>query len=484
MSDLDDFFAKRLDEEANFPNRGKNWKQLSKQLDAFHTGSVQGNRPGLRGWQIATIAALAVSGLLLLKTIATQQEKTKLRQDVASLQTERANLIDQLAAVEKRAIAPSIENISNDIPSNTSVHTTNPNFSVDRKINERLPNKVRATTRIDSTKIPIEKLQQPNGAAEKLPAPIAENPTVKQSLSTAIEEKSPLTSDVTAFIQKEDTAKLGIAIVDSAAVALSVSVLDSTKNASPEIDSLLALVEKLKDSLSSAPSLVQEIKPAHNKKSRFRVGAQATLGFIQPKQKGVSSVRGQGFTLEARIFRSLWATASVDWLHHEVSTDGFVPKFHPHHDSLPKPPDGGWGGGGGGGWQHQSKLIRVESAPQQQHFGLGLRYQLPVRFWVRPSVRVAYNWVHISPTLVTYKFVEDDPGGPGPNPYPDEHDVKYTAEKFDAQWLTNQLRFGVGLEKDIPNWTFGLWADYSKDFSAATPSFDVLYLRAGAQYRF
>jgi hypothetical protein len=90
-----------------------------------------------------------------------------------------------------------------------------------------------------------------------------------------------------------------------------------------------------------------------------------------------------------------------------------------------------------------------------------------------------HDWIRVSPTLVTYKFEEDDPG---PNPH--NHPAVYTAEKFGAQWLNNQWRFGLGLEKEIPNWTFSLWADYSKDFSAATPSFDVLYLRAGAQFRF
>jgi hypothetical protein len=82
--------------------------------------------------------------------------------------------------------------------------------------------------------------------------------------------------------------------------------------------------------------------------------------------------------------------------------------------------------------------------------------------------------------LVTYKFEEGQ--GPGPVGPPPKHE--YTAEKFGAQWLSKQWRLGVGLEKDARDWTFGLWADYSKDFSAVTPSFDALYLRAGAQYRF
>ncbi|MBL7808716.1 MAG: hypothetical protein JNN28_12925, partial [Saprospiraceae bacterium] len=69
-----------------------------------------------------------------------------------------------------------------------------------------------------------------------------------------------------------------------------------------------------------------------------------------------------------------------------------------------------------------------------------------------------------------------------PNPHPEED--RYTAEKFPGKWLSNRWRMGLGLEKELPNWTFGLWTDYSRDFSAATPSFNALYLRASAQYRF
>ncbi len=479
MSDLDDFFAKRLDEEASFPNRGKNWKQMSQRLDAFDSGAVQGNPQGLRGWQLATLVAVAAAGFLLWKTMTLQHDNKVLRQELAAIQAEQIVLKDQLAAVEKRAAVVSAQEAINEHDQNiqstatqagTDSKAANPTINTEKSLNKKTPDKPASLAGVQ---------------AEKLPEYPSKDFTEKQSYPTVIEEKSKLPE--AADLTENKTSAPDTAAAQSSKIAQITPALDSLKNAPPKADSLLVVEEKPQDSITTVSSVVQEIKPVHTAKKRFRIGTQATIGFVQPKQKGVSALRGQGITVETKIFRSLWLTASVDWLHHEICTEEFVPKFYPHHDSLPKPHDngsGGGGGGGGGGWQHPAKLVLVESAPRQQHFGLGLRYELPVHFWVRPSLRVAHDWVHVSPTLITYKFEEDDPGGPSPGPDPHDHDAEYTAEKFDAQWLNDQWRFGLGLEKDIPNWTFGLWADYSKDFSAATPSFDALYLRAGAQYRF
>jgi hypothetical protein len=50
--------------------------------------------------------------------------------------------------------------------------------------------------------------------------------------------------------------------------------------------------------------------------------------------------------------------------------------------------------------------------------------------------------------------------------------------------LGDAWRLGAGLEHESPNWVVGLWADYSKNFTGGDPSFDMLLLRLGLQYRF
>jgi hypothetical protein len=222
------------------------------------------------------------------------------------------------------------------------------------------------------------------------------------------------------------------------------------------------------------------ITPVRSKDYRFRVGVQATAGFAQPAQSGVSPLLGQGLAAEFRVFRDLWLSGSADWLHFEVCTEEFKPRFHPPHDSLPKPPN--MGGGGGGGGHNPPRLTRVESDQRQQHFALGLRYALPIRWWVRPSVRVAHEWVRTSPTRIVYQFENENTGG-GPHGGP-PRPPDFAAENFDSQWLSNRWRIGFGLERETPRWVFSVSADYAKSLAAVEPSFDALFVRAGAQYRF
>jgi hypothetical protein len=465
MSDLDDFFAKKLEEEASFPNRGKNWKQMSQRLDAFDSGMVKGNSPRLRAWQIATIVAVAVAGFLLWKHINTRRENSVLRQEVAALQSERSIMLKQLGELKKANSDVSLaEEASPSQPKAPEsvlvpfIQGLKPTEGLSFKPESKVPSS-EGSEKIHAPTISASAQIQPAGKEESM----VFDPEAKAVISEGIEisKTAPMGTDTM--------------VSQTAEVTPPKPQEDSLVKKAIIVDTLVAVVESSKEIIPppvAAPAV--PIKPLSPSKNRFRVGGQATIGLVQPNQKGVTSLRGQGITVEAKVFRSLWVLGSIDWLHHEVSTKGFVPKFHPPHDSFPKPPDGGMGGP-----PHQPKLVQVEGSPRRQQFALGIRYKLPVKFWLQPSVRMLHDWIRVSPTLVTYKFEEDDPG---PNPH--NHPAVYTAEKFGAQWLNNQWRFGLGLEKEIPNWTFSLWADYSKDFSAATPSFDVLYLRAGAQFRF
>ena len=103
---------------------------------------------------------------------------------------------------------------------------------------------------------------------------------------------------------------------------------------------------------------------------------------------------------------------------------------------------------------------------------------------MRPALRVAHTWVHVTPCLVSFRFEEPPHGGGGGPPWPGNHDSEYIAKKFGGQTISNIWRIGAGLEHELPHWTFGLWADYSKDFAATASTFDALMLRAGGQYKF
>ncbi|MBK7936049.1 MAG: hypothetical protein IPJ82_02795 [Lewinellaceae bacterium] len=157
-------------------------------------------------------------------------------------------------------------------------------------------------------------------------------------------------------------------------------------------DSVALTTSPGKDTVTAATAGAPVIRPVHPL-SRLRVGIQGSVGFPLPREKGVSLMTGQGFRAEFALYKNIWLSASVDWLHFDVCTDKFVPRVHHSHhqpDTLHGSPD--------------SKLVRVESTQRRQQIGLGLRYTLPLRTWLKPSVRAAYTWVHGSPETIRFEF--------------------------------------------------------------------------------
>lgn len=500
MSDFDDLFKNRLDEEASFPNRNKNWKQLSKRLEAFETGKTQVGKGHLRFWQLATGLSIAVAVLLVWKYQETTQENQTLRKERDLLQQEVLKQSPIAAAATENAKTPVVKNTTNSEDTHqASAIAANPSPSSETFA---LPKKQALQPAVLSDKhlstanepkptpgaTPFKDLssnsatQDPKGVTDKETAntsTVSNAEHQKTGTGTAEEKaaENPIAQAQEPAQQGQDS-QLPPQAVGKDTLAASVA---KTEMPLAPVDST-AVAEKAdttQEVVAQAPASApanKEIKPHHEHKMRFRAGIQGSVGWVQPKQKGVSALSGQGISFEARVLPGLWATTSVDWMQHEINTEEFVPKFHPHHDSLPQPPHQS---NPGGPQQHPDKLVQVQSNPREQHYSLGLRYTLPLHFWVKPTVMVSHEWVHISPNLVTYQFEEDDPG------MPQHHDEeKYTAEKFPAQWLSKQWHLGAGLEKEVSSWTFSAWAEYSKSFASTTPSYDALYLRLKAQYMF
>ena len=84
MKDFDDHIADQLDQEGQFPNRSRNWRHLSKRLDAVDLGGLNA-RPRLRLWQAVAAVAAVSSGLLLCVVFGQKQENAALRKEIAQL---------------------------------------------------------------------------------------------------------------------------------------------------------------------------------------------------------------------------------------------------------------------------------------------------------------------------------------------------------------------------------------------------------------
>jgi hypothetical protein len=450
MSDFDKFFAEKLGEEGQFPRREKNWQTLSKSLDAFDTGlqhQVRNAQTYLRYWQVAAASVVLVAGWLTWKLVSVQNENAELRQEVAVLQKK-----DEDVAAAKRAQEETDPVNPVNFPGRSLSALGYPKeeksdsqvSAASKKVHHKDANFNRPINRVANT-------SQSDFSDEKQSLskqPIANNSPPIQAVGLANSENLPNQQAIPTLSELPTNALGKVTLAPQARVVLI-----------PVLNKDIAVI-------ADAQNIIKPVRPD----SRFRAGVQLLAGMPQPQEEGVSLITGSGITAEYNIWKDFWVTASADWLRFDVSTTTFHPKYHPTHDPPPPPQIGPpW---------FQEKLVEVESAQRQQHFGLGLRYAFPVRFWVRPSIRVAHIWTRVSPEHITLKY--QHPGWPNwPSPPP-----KYKVWESDAQIVGNTWRFGVGLEHETPNWVFGLWADYSKSFTTNDPSFDMLLFRGGIQYRF
>lgn len=504
MSDFDKFFAERLEEEAQFPNKNRNWRGLSKRLDALDTGQMA-HRPRLRLWQGVAAAAVVACGLLLWKMQAHQSEIRALHQEIAQL----TETLHEAQSVQPAPIANTQKNAlteENSVGFQAQASETTPAQLPITAQNDEITEPTRKTTAVKRTGIlPENVIPAPPPAAPGLQGALTQNassPPLQEAQKTAINAGS---AGIHAVESNDVQHQANTAVVSAganndslqSAVAITPAVTEPGQQALDTMETKTAgTTEKQQPLNVPAPAQQKEtvaeaakinppegnippaimIKPA-GQHDRFRIGPYALLGFVQPKQAGVSTISGQGIEAGYRVWRSLRLQASAEWLHFNISSTRFPERFYPHHDTLPKPPDHNMGGGNPG--MYHQELVQVESSQRHQQFGIGMQYTLPVRWWVKPTMSVAYNLIRVSPTLVTYKF-KDEFHQPGHDPDPDP---EYVAEKIDKQWIENQWRFGIGLEKTVNRWVFGINADYTKSFADTTPAFNTLYLRAGVQYQ-
>ncbi|HRI58668.1 MAG TPA: hypothetical protein PK228_03065 [Saprospiraceae bacterium] len=457
MSDFDKFFADKLDEEGQYPRREKNWRTLSKRLDAFDvglelkTGSIHRY---LRYWQAAAACLVIATGLLTWKLLDVKNQNAGLQDELAILE-EKNRTGEQEIALLKASKNLSATDLAGSLENGKKLNPALPSIEVNE--NRKSASVHHPGNR--NSAIP-DHVDNPQSVAIDNPdASIPASSEGALPLSYPANQPETLTNSVDGVNNPPDSV---LSPFDAPLQVIAGVLLPDSSLQAPSL---------LKQDTLSTAATPKIIEPARNP-SRFRAGIQFLTGLPVPQEKGVSMLIGQGLTTEFNVWQNFWLTASADWLHFDVSTEKYIPKFHSHQHHDPFPP---------GGSPHEI-LVKVESTQRQQHYGLGLRYAVPVRTWIRPAFRVAYTMIHTSPELITFKYEDHGPGGPGgPGGSPKP---KYSVQKTESQLIQNVWRFGAGLEHDTPGWVFGLWADYSKNFASSDLTFDALTFRAGLQYKF
>lgn len=531
MSDFDKFFAEKLDQEAHYPGRAKNWNRLGQRLDAFAEGGSVGNNSHWTqwAWKAATTTLLVTSAVLIWKYAALQkeqeqmrQQQQKLEQQVALLQYaeqmtqpdapvtsrwEGSGTIGQqtpapnaapLFADPKTLAIPSskppqpfgnLKSVSNapaaapsNIPtSKTTTYTSSGNIAASTISPEKSGDMAHKTP----AHKPAGKSAVPQNtdlsAASDLPPATAETPKNDLIGPIAAAPNAPAVADASL----EGADNLPAASIPPVSPEKQKDVASADSSAAqqptatpPTTAPLLAETSAPRDTMAKPPVAATSEQPVIRplrQRFQMRAGIGALMGWEQPKQQGISLIAGQGISASLSLWRSrFWLTGGVDWLRFEEKATVYQPAFH----AFTIPPKSPWGGGGPNPKAHE--LVQVEAAHRQQRYHFGLRCQLPELLKVRPVLQAAHVWVNNSPKFVQYTYEDNDPGpGPGPG-----KKLERTTLKEPDYSHSNIWQLGAGLEYDLREaWTLSLRADYQTQAGARANNFDVLFLRAGLEYR-
>jgi len=473
MSDFDKFFAERLNEETEFPLREKNWKALTQRLDAVGVGGTATAVATLSYWKAAVLGLALTTGVLVWKVVELQKENARQREKIEQQTTlpEKAPVASNDAPEEDGLFVPrrdeqqatqtnrheshSIlpENASQTIPgysksqhenanrwklsarssSRTAAQSPDRNVSPDSKL---IPVPAPAGLPVPSGELPKQAHQQEtveSGTTENNNAPVTEN------AMAAVSELAPLPQP-------------------------GVSPLTIPK---PEI---------ARPAVVPPPPIT---RPYREKAGRFRAGIQGMAAIPNPLPSGVSALKGVGATVEYSPLRNVWLSLSADWLSYQVSGSKYLPPqfFHepqpmPAKQPLPgpNPPK-----------PQPYPLVQVQGHQRIQFYNLGVRYALPVRFPIRPSVQLMHTWARFSPELYVFEFEDDKPGGPNPHPPKQKFTLSSSASE---QTISNLWRIGFGLEHETRDWVFRAGVDWVENSAASKPVFDAALVQGSVLYKF
>ncbi len=454
MSDFDKFFAERLNEEAEFPRQEKNWKALSQRLHLYYAAAgTTAVVSHLVYWKAAAATFILVSGLLMWKLRSVQQDNAALRKEVAEWR-EKSTARSPVASTAPSGL-PATPG-SGPAGAETQGVTPAPASGSISETPYRHSDTPDATTSTSSSAAPSAGAHRSKfNAYRKHLTPATTPETETANANTVLTPEQPASTAAPDSLQTRVAGQTGLA------------GLDLLPGAAGQVTG--PMQKRLLTMPVAAPSAAAPplIRPFREDKSRFRIGTQLVVSAPLTKDAGITLPKGAGLNAEFSPLRNLWLTASAEWMSFDVHVVDSVPRHYlPHNPPKPPKPD--------------HELVNVEGSPRYQQYALGLRYRLPLRFWVQPTVRVAHSWVHETPSIFSFEFEEDDHGSPGPKPPKSE----FIAVRTSSAWLNSVWRVGVGLEHNTPRWAFQIGLDYVPNQAISKPFTDALLVQTGVQYKF
>ncbi len=405
MKEFDRYFNEKLNEEVQFPNRERNWMDMSRRLDALETGAgLMKSRLG--PWQAVSALAIALAGMFAWQNHCLRSECSNMKKQIAGLQSSVAGIgrladsVEELKATQEKTL-----------------------LAVSQHANEEYSNP------------PAVHYYQPVA----MPAEVTSMLAVSNSGADTVQRRS---GNVPVMENFDHLAKIR----------------------SGELQSGIRVKAAL------TPSIPERTPGRTN--YRYRLGISAVAGKMMPDVEGISLIKGQGVSAEYKLWRNYWLGVTADWMTHSLDAPTYPGTLKkPEGDTIPGPV---WGWG----WSwHHYKLIGVESTQQTRHYSVGIRYEIPTRWLLKPSVRLSYSWIKAAPATVTYTYFKR-------NHYPYSDPIEYYAVvKTNPGLMGEQWRLGFGLERDMPRWSFGLMAEYSRKSQVSSTGIGALFLRGGISYK-
>lgn len=322
--------------------------------------------------------------------------------------------------------------------------------------------------------VPFDKKNQPiNGQKAQLNEGIAHqiDPSVSPSVLEANKANdkinkqndvaiSPKTGDDSIRIDRKNIDNIETVVQTPPSVLPNVSdKKDSLESAKADV---LAFQKAKEDSLTKARVALQEAKsnaenatPPIVKTDKglkrlqkflpkgFAVGAQGFYGSVMPSIPGVMATTGKGISAELALTKNIRLAVSNDWLETHFELRERPRRFH-----LPDAPDPN---------KPNVDLHRIKGEQKSRLLSVNAKYVFGDKWFVQPFVSVGHSWLKIQEHSVDFVFRDFTTGNDTPRP------AKVEAETFKSLWQA-----GVGLEKKIWRFTFGVSAEMQKDLSNPT----------------
>jgi hypothetical protein len=547
MSDFDKILNDRLNEDDGelFPRREANWEKLTERLTGFEAANplpkdVPVLRPVWRRWALAGAAAavIGIGGLLMwqfneVKNM--QLANASLQQEVAALKAEQqtgnatakgnqsvnaqtdakakvnqpeSKDLNKTNVVQNQKMTNSTPSVSAPVFEQKQVKNTENgqnNAVVETKLNKSKQEVVKKPTiteggiqkrnnsqivQVEKQKmlenVPFDKIQEPlKGQKTQLKEAVAlqTDPSVSESKKADLVENKPLetniapkTGDESIKTDKKDIDKIETVAqntatqnTESATTTPSNSkVKDNAETAKTEGSAITKEDKNLVAETSNATPPIVKTDNAWKRIQKvlslgFAVGLNGTGASAMPEIPGLRATTGKGASATLMLTKNIGLVVQGDLLETHFEMRERPKRFH-----LPDAPD------------PKKPNVGLHHIKGEQHSGMlsiNAKYVFGEKWWVQPFVTAGHSWLKTDEHDVNFVFRDLTTGEETPS------QTKVSTEKNKNLW-----QVGVGVEKKIRRWSFGVSAELQKDFSkSADPNSKFIasnfgILRGGVKY--